>query len=231
MENLNHYILLAELFKYPGEDFPEKVRECQQMMDVIYPEAGERMRVFTKYINECDADKREELYTKTFDVQPICYLDLGYVIFGEDYKRGAFLLHMQGEQQKHNNECGTDLPDNICNVFTLLAKHPDSAFVNELGIKIIIPAIKKMIAEFESARVELKMKILKKLHKEIIQEELNQENVYRDCMEAILIILTKDFEEVVFEAVDNVVADKEHHQSFFSKDSVNKLVNNKTNQL
>jgi nitrate reductase assembly molybdenum cofactor insertion protein NarJ len=54
-------------------------------------------------------DEYEELYTKTFDVQPICYLDLGYVIFGEDYKRGAFLLHMQEEQQKVNNDCGTDL--------------------------------------------------------------------------------------------------------------------------
>lgn len=53
------------------------------------------------------------------------HLDLGYVMFGEDYKRGAFLLNMQIEQQKINNDCGTDLPDNICNVLDLMTLSKD----------------------------------------------------------------------------------------------------------
>lgn len=226
MDRLSHYTLLAELFKYPEPGFLERVLECQAFLDKNYPEAGKEMEVFTSYIHHSDCDKREELYTKTFDVQPICYLDLGYVIFGEDYKRGAFLLHMQGEQRKHNNECGTDLPDNITNVFTLMAKHPDNEFVDELAVKIIIPGIKKMIAEFDSARVDLKLKVIKKLHRAIIQEDLNQGNVYRNCFEAILKVLQSDFGHVSFEPQINHRADIKHHNSFFSKESVNQLVNN-----
>lgn len=231
MKHLSHYILFAELFRYPDEDFAAQVNACQALLDERYPGAAAHMRAFTHYIQQCDADGREELYTKTFDVQPICYLDLGYVIFGEDYKRGAFLLHMQSEQKAHNNECGTDLSDNISNVFTLIARHPDQDFVNELAVRIIIPAVKKMIMEFETARVELKMKVLKKLHKAIIQEDLNQGNVYRNCLEALLEVLTKDFEEVSLAPAATDVADEQHHQSFFSKDSVNKLVNIKTTPL
>lgn len=231
MKDLQHYILLAELFKYPDGNFVKVVNQCQQMMELRYPEAANRMRKFTDYINNCDQDAREELFTKTFDVQPICYLDLGYVIFGEDYKRGAFLLHMQGEQQKYNNDCGTDLPDNICNVFTLMAQHPSAEFVEELAQKIVIPAAKKMIAEFETARVDLKIQVLKKLHKALIQEELNRGNVYRECLEAVLNILETDFGVVEVAVVAPAGTDSEHHRTFFSKESVNKLVNIKTKQL
>ena len=173
-------------------------------------------------MSNCNADEREEIYTKSFDVQPICYLDLGYVIFGEDYKRGAFLLHMQSEQKRINNDCGFDLSDNICNVFTLMAKSDDEDFVNELTVEIIIPTVKKMIAEFQSARVDLKLKVLKKLHKAIIQEELNQGNVYKNCFEAILIVLETDFDDVVVKSGNlNKIENQEHHDSFFNKSSVN----------
>src|SRR5690606_39347049 len=67
------------------------------------------------------------------------YLDLGYVMFGEDYKRGAFLLNMQEEQIKINNDCGTDLSDNICNVLTLMTKSEDDVFVEDLVWRIFIP--------------------------------------------------------------------------------------------
>jgi nitrate reductase assembly molybdenum cofactor insertion protein NarJ len=226
VEKFKQYNLLAELFKYPSDTFVGKVAECQAMLNKNYPEAAAQLQVFSDYVNQVDDDLREELYTKTFDVQPICYLDLGYVIFGEDYKRGAFLLHMQNEQKKIGNDCGTDLSDNICNVFTLVSKHNDEHFVDELATQIIIPGIKKMIAEFESARVALKMKILKKLHRAVIQEDLNQGNVYRNCFEAVLIVLNSDFEHVRFEAVEKTDADLAHHKAFFSKDSVNVLVNN-----
>lgn len=225
MKNLDHYKLLAELFKYPSETFVDRVAACQMMLDVNYPEATVQLQIFSNYINTCDEDAREELYTKTFDVQPICYLDLGYVIFGEDYKRGAFLLHMQNEQKKLKNDCGTDLSDNICNVLILLSKHKNKHFINELATQIIIPATKKMIAEFESARVALKMQVLKKLHRAIIQEDLNQGNVYRNCFEALLIVLNKDFEHVQVETMTKQGIDLQNHNSFFSKDSVNVLAN------
>lgn len=225
MKKYKHYSDFADLLRYPSMDYPERVNKCFGILSKDYPEAASEMKPFVEYINTHTEDEREELFTKTFDVQPICYLDLGYVIFGEDYKRGAFLLHMQEEQLLAGNDCGTDLSDNICNMLTLYAKTDNQALLDELAVKILIPGLEKMIGEFKQARVELKMKILKKLHRAIIQEELNQGNVYRNVISALLLVFKKDFEHVSFEGILDPVIDIQHHKSFFGKQTVNIEVN------
>ena len=65
---------------------------------------------------------QQEYYISTFDVQAICFLDIGYVLFGEDYKRGIFLVNIKKEQIKAGNDCGSELPDHLPNILTLLPK-------------------------------------------------------------------------------------------------------------
>jgi len=223
MRNFDHYIVFADLLRYPGKDYPERARQCLSMLQKQYPEAAEKIRPFVDYVSTHTMDEYEELYTKTFDVQPICYLDLGYVIFGEDYKRGAFLLHMQEEQLKANNDCGTDLSDNICNMLTLYTKTDNQKLLDELSVKILIPGLEKMLSEFKQARVDLKVKVLKKLHKAIIQEELNHGNVYQNVFLALLHVIKQDFENVSFAGILDPVIDVQHHNSFFGKQSVNNI--------
>ncbi len=217
MKNRKHYALLANLFKYPEEDFTLHLKENQDFLDGFHPEAGKELQLFSNYMNNCSPDERQELFTKTFDVQPICYLDLGYVMFGEDYKRGAFLLNMQEEQRKIKNDCGTDLPDNICNVLDLMAISEDDAFLEDLVWNIFIPCVKRMIGEFNSARVDLKLKVLRKMHRAIIQEELNHGNVYQKCFTALLEILRKDFGEKDIDAESEIGLNASHHRAFFNK--------------
>ncbi|TAL62317.1 MAG: hypothetical protein EPN85_02900 [Bacteroidetes bacterium] len=225
MRNFGHYIVFADLFRYPGKDYALKAQECIAMLQINYPEAAEEIKPFVDYMYLHSEDQREELYTKTFDVQPICYLDLGYVMFGEDYKRGAFLLHMQGEQQKAHNDCGTDLSDNISNMLTLYTKTDDLNMLEELAVKILIPGVEKMIAEFKQARIELKIQALKKMHRALIQEELNIGNIYRNLFSAFLIVFKKDFAHVSFAASLDPIIDIQHHQSFFGKQTLNIEVN------
>lgn len=225
MKKYNHYIVFANLLRYPGKDYTVKAQECLNMLQKNYPEAAEEIRPFADYISSHSEDEREELYTKTFDVQPICYLDLGYVLFGEDYKRGAFLLHMQEEQLKANNDCGTDLSDNISNILTLYTKTDNQALLDELAVKILIPGLEKMIGEFKQARIDLKIQALKKMHRALIQEELNTGNVYRNLFSALLFVLKKDFENVSFEEVAEPAIDISHHNSFFGKQTLNIEVN------
>jgi nitrate reductase assembly molybdenum cofactor insertion protein NarJ len=225
MKNYQHYILFSDLLRYPSKDYTVKAQQCFSMLEKNYPEAAEEIKPFIDYVYSHSEDEREELFTKTFDVQPICYLDLGYVIFGEDYKRGAFLLHMQEEQLLAGNDCGTDLSDNICNILTLYTKTDNQALLDELAVKILIPGLEKMIGEFKQARVELKMKVLKKLHRAIIQEELNQGNVYRNVFTAFLFVMKKDFENVSYLGILDPIVDVQHHKSFFGKQSVNIEVN------
>lgn len=229
MKTREHYAILANLFKYPDDDFLLHLKECQDILNEFYPEAGKELQLFSDFMNSCSLDIKKELFTKTFDVQPICYLDLGYVMFGEDYKRGAFLLNMKVEQQKIDNDCGTDLPDNICNVLSLMTISKDDAFIEDLVWRIIIPCVKKMIAEFSSARIDMKIKVLKKMHRAIIQEDLNHGNVYKNCFTALLDVLIKDFGEQAIVTEVNDILTSSHHQSFFNKQTALQTINHKQN--
>ncbi len=226
MKNFEHYIIFADLLRYPSDDYPAKAKKSLGMLQKQYPDVAEEIKPFVDYICSHTQDEYEELYTKTFDVQPICYLDLGYILFGEDYKRGAFLLHMQEEQLKAGNDCGTDLSDNICNMLTLYTKTDNQELLDELSVKIMIPGLEKMISEFKQARVDLKVKILKKLHRAIIQEELNHGNVYRNVFSALLQVVQKDFENVSNSNTLDPVVDIQHHNSFFGKQSVSNIKSN-----
>ncbi len=235
MKNYDHYLIFADLFRYPGPNYLERVNACQAMLDKKYPDIAPELLRFKEYVASQTQDTLEELFTRTFDVQPICYLDLGYVIFGEDYKRGAFLLHMQEEQLKVGNDCGTDLSDNLCNMLTFYTKTDNQELREELAVKIMLPGIEKMVAEFKQARIELKMKVLKKMHRAIIQEELNQGNVYKELFNTLLAVIRKDFEHVSFDKVLDPTIDIQHHKSFFGKQNLSahaqSLKANETNNL
>ncbi len=231
VKNREHYTLMSTLFKYPTEGFMKDVKENLTFLKSNYPEAANALQVFSEYMAHCTLDEQQELFTKTFDVQPICYLDLGYVMFGEDYKRGAFLLNMQTEQLKIGNNCGTDLPDNLCNVLTLMTISTDKDFVADLTWRITIPCVKKMIAEFAMARVDMKMKVLRKMHRAIIQEELNHGNVYKNCFAALLEVLIKDFGEKEFTSAEDTVLTSAHHQSFFNKQTALTTISIKNSEV
>lgn len=220
MKKFEHYSILSDLFRYPKSNFKNVLQSCIILLETKYHEASHELKFFLDYVNSHSDYELEELYTKTFDVQPICYIDLGYVIFGEDYKRGAFLLHMQNEQIEAENDCGTDLPDNLSNVLTLISISQKQDFIDELVIKIIIPAVQKIIAEFEQSRIEMKMSVMRRKHNAIIQQELNVGNLYRNMFTALLIVLEKDFEDVQFEMTDESVLRTQHHKSFLQKSSL-----------
>lgn len=90
----------------------------------------------------------EELYTRTFDIQAVCHLEVGYVLFGEDYKRGHLLVKMQGLHQEYGNDCGTELADYLPNILTLLPRM-DHEEAGELVGKLVEPAVAKMIQGFK----------------------------------------------------------------------------------
>lgn len=198
------YQLFSDLFKYPNSRLHDTVDNCLERLNEDYPEAKELFQKFATWVEETPQYEIEEVFTKTFHIQAICYLDLGYVIFGEDYKRGEFLVNMKSEQLKAQNDCGEELPDNLANVLSLIPKLTDSSFRNELCVRIIIPAIKKMLKEFESARMDLKVKVLQKKHKAILLQNQRNGNIYRYVLEMLLSVLEKDFEGIKYDEPSSV---------------------------
>ncbi len=191
--SIKHYSLIANLFDYPGEGFNEKVREVQSCLDEQYPEAAKLLSSFTNFISEANLITQQELFIRSFDVQAVTTLDLGYVMFGDDYKRGELLVNLNREHREAGNDCGSELADHLPNVLRLLPKMKDGYIVEELVKRIIAPSLRRMIRGFEPEQIELKDKFYKKKHKTIIDRPKEHYTIYQKTLEVLLKVLEQDF--------------------------------------
>lgn len=195
MKVRKEYDLLANLFRYPQEGYIERVNECACYLELNYPEAYVELQPFTDFVNSNELFQIEEVFGKTFHIQAICYLDLGYVLFAEDYKRGDFLVQMKNEQRNANNDCGVELADNLPNVLSLMSILKDEKFLEEFAVRVMIPALDKMLNEFDEARMALKDKVRKKKQKVILVEDMKNKNIYQHALQTISMIVKNAFNE------------------------------------
>lgn len=199
MQNLEHYKLLAEVFMYPKENVFSTVKEIQNFLNTKYPEAGIEFERFSDFVANSTYNQIEEIFQKTFHIQAVCFLDIGYVLFNEDYKRGEFLVNMKAEQEKHNNNCDGELADNLPYILRLLPIHTDKKFIDELVVMALIPALEKMLSEFSDQKTHIREKVMNKKQKVIIMEGIKDGNIYKNAISALIKVFKKDFEKINFE--------------------------------
>ncbi len=190
---LNHYKQIAEIFDYPGDSYTEQLLATNKFLVTNYPEAATEIQPFTAYMSGIDKLDQQELFIRSFDVQSLTTLDLGYVLFGDDYKRGELLVNLNREHRAVDNDCGHELADYLPNVLRLIPKLQDDSFKLEFIEKIVAPALIKMIEAFEDDQVESKEKFYLKKYKTIIKRPVNHYTIYRRALNALFIILKQDF--------------------------------------
>lgn len=187
------YDRLARIFEPPGPGFPAEVRDVAAALGPDHPAAADAVERFATVLPE-DPHALAELFVRTFDVQAITTLDLGYVLFGEDYKRGALLAGLSAEHKRAGNDCGAELADHLPNVLRLLPKLADGEVRDELVRVILGPAVREMLCEFDPARIARKEEIYRKHHKTIIEHAESERRVaYRHALTALYEALRADF--------------------------------------
>ena len=119
---------------------------------LCYPgreDARDSLRPFPGFADR-DPTDLEELFTRTFDINPVSSLETGWHLFGEDYNRGAFLVRMRGLLRQHGIEEGAELPDHLESVLRVLDVM-DETEASALTREYILPALAKMRAPFTDA--------------------------------------------------------------------------------
>lgn len=196
IEKLNvykNYEVYADVFAYPQETLRGNIKAIHKYLDEFYPEAAELFSGFSEFVSKVELKKWEEIYTRSFDVQAITTLDLGYVLFGDDYKRGELLVNLSNEHKKAGNECGGELADHLPNVLRLLGKISDQDLSDDIISLILKPALTKIESEFDTKHIEKKSKVYEKHHRTIIEKDETHGLIYRDTIETLLLMLNKDF--------------------------------------
>jgi nitrate reductase delta subunit len=89
----------------------------------------------------------EELYTRTFDINPIANLEIGWHLYGEAYERGSFLVKMRELLRAHHIEESTELPDHITHILVVLDKMEKGEAI-EFSQQHLKPALDKILEGF-----------------------------------------------------------------------------------
>ena len=192
--NTTHYSHVAELFDFPGPEFAARGRALSGLLRENYPAAAVEVEHFLDAIPDTTLDL-QELHTRTFDVQSLTTLDIGYVLFGDDYKRGALLSNLRREHAQAENDCGRELADHLPNLLRLIPKLKDQNLLDELVRQILVPALMLMIREFDPGRIEKKNANYQKHYKTLIDPACASDSTaYCRALKAVMHVLAKDFQ-------------------------------------
>lgn len=137
------YALLAGFLDYPDGRLAQRLdsyaRSLDRNGDAVAPLAG----AFRDALASMTTEEAQELYTRTFDINPMCTLEVGWHVYGEDYARGEFLVKMKQLLREHNLPESKELPDHLTHVLAILA-HLEGEEADFLAARYVLPALAKM---------------------------------------------------------------------------------------
>lgn len=167
--------LFADLLKYPTLVTPLKAGLCYEQLQTSQSQASSFLENFYQAMEKRTLEQMQEIYTTTFDMQPVCYPYIGYQLFGESYKRGAFMAQLNEAYHASGFSTEKELPDHLSIVLRFLGQDPtkrEDDFGSALLHEGLVPALRKMV---ETLRKQL-------------------DNPYSGVLAALLFVLTTEKE-------------------------------------
>jgi nitrate reductase delta subunit len=184
---MNHlFEILASLLEYPSSDLNLRVERAKQWLTIQEPEVAVQFLSFRRKIRAFPVDKLQELYTQTFDLNPVCTLDIGYHVFGENYKRGELLAKLRETEAPFELGQENQLPDHLPVLLRLLGKLEDEELRLALIGEILIPALARMLdalSQTENPYRDLIEVISNALKSEVPEDECSRREMSRDVPE------------------------------------------------
>lgn len=138
------YDALAAVLTYPGEDYHGRVRRA---VAAAPPEIAWMLQEFAEELAGRGTRELQELFTVTFDLNPLCSLELGWHLFGENYDRGLLLVKMRRLLAEHAVIEDGELPDHLTYALRLIGRMEESAR-RDFAAAIVLPALGKMLDAF-----------------------------------------------------------------------------------
>jgi len=140
----------GDLLDYPGPKLADQARACEGLLKAHFPQAAEHLAYFWAFAKDASPGQLEEIYTGTFDLNPACYIFAGYLLFGESFKRGKFLVGLQERYQQRGFSAGNELADHLAVMFRFLATlKVDDVLARELLEDCLLPVVQRMNKNFK----------------------------------------------------------------------------------
>ena len=143
--------LFADILDYPAPGLARKASECAALISAAHPEAAALLESFCGFAEENSLGKLQEVYSGFFDLNSICHPYVGYQLFGENYKRSAFLIGLKKAYRDEGFEATvSDIPDRLSIVLRYVAHSKGGEEIDELLNRGLLPALARMTTKPES---------------------------------------------------------------------------------
>lgn len=139
------YDQLGALLRYPDAAYLADVDTCGHTLAAEEPDVAARVERFAAGVREMSVTDLEELFTRTFDINPVCSLEVGWQLFGEEYERGTFLVRMRQEMRRLGLAESTELPDHLAHVLAVLGRM-EADRADDFAAACVLPAVERMCA-------------------------------------------------------------------------------------
>lgn len=138
---------LAPLLEYPFGNFPELLQEALSAV----PDAKQSLSEFKSKVGSLQQEELEELYSRTFDLAPICVPYISSYIYGdENFERGKFMTALSERYSESGFEIMGELPDHA----SVILKFAPQMAADELAEMIefcLLNGVEKMMDSLKEA--------------------------------------------------------------------------------
>jgi nitrate reductase molybdenum cofactor assembly chaperone NarJ/NarW len=105
---------LAGLLYYPQEDYAAAVKNCHNHLLKNHHDAAACISEFMNSADKYTTEELQELYTRTFDIAPICIPYVTAYIYGEEsFERGDLMSKLGEIYARYGFQVAGELPDHI----------------------------------------------------------------------------------------------------------------------
>ncbi|MBZ0115434.1 MAG: molecular chaperone TorD family protein [Sandaracinaceae bacterium] len=137
-------LALADVLVYPGDDIAQVYGRVEHELRERAPALADAVVALGAALETRGLDELQEEFTRTFDLNPASTLDIGWHLFGESYKRGAFLVGLREDMRAYGVEEGCELPDHLPSVLRLITRLPEGEHADLLWESCVLPALARV---------------------------------------------------------------------------------------
>ena len=148
------YSALARMLDYPvGKEGlmadHDNVCTVLQEQEIVSP-----LEPFSRFVERSTLAKLQEEYVATFDFSPAVALYLGHHLFGDNQKKGAYLIRLKQEFGRHGYApSGHELPDHLPRVLGFLkylSRNGEDGVRRSFVSMFVLPGVERLGAAFSA---------------------------------------------------------------------------------
>lgn len=139
--------IFSHVLSYPDTRYKGWVELCAKGLDDM-PAASAIFQSFADLVRNEPLTFLEERFVETFEMTRKRPLEIGWHLYGEQYKRGEFLVKMRRMLREYGVEESQELPDHLSHCLSLLPRmEADDA--EEFLANYLLPALDSLLNGFE----------------------------------------------------------------------------------